>query len=334
MSDVLAHSSNPTDGLSSLSGGVNNSVAASNGNPRTQSAIERLKRRMDSYREMQGARLPQYDQTMNQVNSQQLNETLALRQKFLESKAKKPNKKSSSSAATANNSAEKQKMDINSPGLVAAPPPNNSTMNGMMPYHGGMGQQQQSGGGGGGMHGISGHPHQQQQMHNNANNVGSQPMMGAGGHLNHHHHGGPPQLGGGGGSGALKRPLETDDQPGGTCNTQDTSTTAKRQNLDNGATVKREPSPLESKYTPSGGSYPPPSNSSVQNHHRNNNGGHHAGVGAASASPDIKPNLSNLKEEIAAGTDSSQRSGGAPRMTLAPTRTSSRRPPRLAAGTP
>jgi hypothetical protein len=307
MSDVLAHSSNP-DGLSSLTG---NGGSAASGNPRTQSAIERLKRRMDSYREMQGARLPQYDQTMNQVNAQQLNETLALRQKFLESKAKKPNKKSSSSSSAATttvgaNSTEKpqpsKQLDMNAAGMV---PPANSSINGMMqqPYHGMAQQQQQAGGG---MHVGGGHPHPQ-QLHNTS---GSQPVMG--GHMNHLHHGpSPSQMGGG--SGALKRPLDAD-EPGPNTQEKNASTTAKRQNLDNGATVKREPSPLESKYTPSSGGVYAPSNSSVQNHHRTNNGGHHGGGGTAVASPDIKPNLSNLKADDASTTaganDSSQRSGG------------------------
>ncbi|MFN9959030.1 MAG: hypothetical protein ACK55I_38550, partial [bacterium] len=127
--------------------------SGANGSATRGSAVKRLKRRMDSYREMQGARLPQYEQTMNQVNTQQHSETIALRQKYLESKAKKPNKKSSSassavSSTAGNNSTEKQlqqqpKHDMNAVGLGG--PPNNSPMNGMMqqqPYHG-MGQQQQ-----------------------------------------------------------------------------------------------------------------------------------------------------------------------------------------------
>merc|ERR1719318_947003 len=69
---------------------------------------------------MQSNRLPQYDQTMNHMNTQQIQETLVLRQKFLESKAKKPNKKSSSA------SADKMKHDMNAA----------NSMNGIMQFHG------------------------------------------------------------------------------------------------------------------------------------------------------------------------------------------------------
>ena len=64
-----------------------------------QAAIERLRKRMEGYREMQSSRMPQYENHVNHHNGQQVQETLALRQKFLESKAKKPNKKSSASAS-------------------------------------------------------------------------------------------------------------------------------------------------------------------------------------------------------------------------------------------
>ena len=43
---------------------------------------------MEGYRDIQTNRLPEYEQTMNHVNSQQMQETLVLRQKYLESKAK------------------------------------------------------------------------------------------------------------------------------------------------------------------------------------------------------------------------------------------------------
>ena len=93
--------------------------------PKNQAAIERLRKRMEGYREMQNSRLPEYEQTMNHMNSQQMQETLALRQKFLESKAKKPNKKSSSSVG-GGSSGDKMKHDMSSSSTA---PPN---MNGIM----------------------------------------------------------------------------------------------------------------------------------------------------------------------------------------------------------
>ena len=70
MSDVL-----PPSNQESLPSGPNVP-------PKNQAAIERLRKRMEGYRDMQTNRLPQYEDTMNQVNKLQMQETLVLRQKF------------------------------------------------------------------------------------------------------------------------------------------------------------------------------------------------------------------------------------------------------------
>ena len=209
-----------------------------------QGALDRLKRRMENYREMQSNRLPQYDQTMSQINVQQMQETKVLRQKFLESKAKKPNKKSSSSSSS-NSSAEKIKQEMNAM----------SNMNGMMGYHGG--------------NLPPGHPGLQpggpHMNHAAANHGGSQQML---------HH--PPSV-------PQKRPLEED--------TKNTPDTAKRLNLENGNSsdgshnsVKREPSPLESKFQPGGNNFP--SKTVHTSATSNNNSGKHSADASLS---DLKP---------------------------------------------
>ena len=75
--------------------------------PKNQASIDRLRKRMEGYREMQSTRLPQYDQTMNHLNLEQIKQTQELRKKILENKAKKPNKKTSSA------SSDKMKHDMN-----------------------------------------------------------------------------------------------------------------------------------------------------------------------------------------------------------------------------
>ena len=232
LSDVLPPSASNKDALPAPAG------------PK-QGAIERLQRRMENYREMQSNRLPQYNQTMNQVNVQQLQDTKLLRQKFLESKAKKPNKKSSS------NSSEKLKHDS----MNAM-----SNMNGMMQFHG-----PQPGGPQGGPH--LGPPHPL----NHAGHGGSQHVM---------HHAVPQ-----------KRPLDED--------TKNTPDTAKRLNLDNGNnssdavslnnSIKREPSPMESKFQP-GGKFP---SNSVQQQQTSSNNSISANnhISGSEQSSDIKPKI-------------------------------------------
>lgn len=55
---------------------------------------ERLKRRISSYRKHHEDCGPRFEHTVNGLNDQQKQETLALRQRFLESKSKKAAKKS------------------------------------------------------------------------------------------------------------------------------------------------------------------------------------------------------------------------------------------------
>ena len=215
--------------------------------PKNQAAIERLRKRMEGYREMQNSRLPEYEQTMNHMNSQQMQETLALRQKFLESKAKKPNKKSSSSVG--GGSGDKMKHDMSS----TAP----SNMNGIMQFH------------------PPPPSHNGPPMVPNMNGPGlgvNGPMQhqnGPGSMMNHGPPGGPPSHN--------KRPLEDDSS-----NIQ--SETAKRLNLDNGNIsdqnfIKREPSPLETKFNPGGGNYGAPAQGPPSQ---------------SSPGPDIKPNVKDL----------------------------------------
>ena len=223
--------------------------------PKNQAAIERLRKRMEGYREMQTSRLPEYEQTMNHMNSQQMQETLALRQKFLESKAKKPNKKSSSSVGGGGGD-NKMKHDMSS----TAP----ANMNGIMQFH------------------PPPPSHNGPPMVPNMNGPGpgmvNGPMQHQNGPSSVMNHGPLPSHN--------KRPLEDDSS-----NIQ--SETAKRLNLDNGNIsdqnfIKREPSPLETKFNPGGGNYggpqvpqAPPSAAKPP-------------ARQVSPGPDIKPNVKDL----------------------------------------
>ena len=55
---------------------------------------ERLRRRLEKYRNRHDESVPRFEHTTNGLNEQQKQETLLLRQRFLESKAKKSAKKS------------------------------------------------------------------------------------------------------------------------------------------------------------------------------------------------------------------------------------------------
>ena len=241
--------------------------------PKNQAAIERLRKRMEGYRDMQNSRLPQYDQTMNHMNTQQIQETLVLRQKFLESKAKKPNKKSSSA------SADKMKHDM------AA----NSSMNGIMQFHGHPGANGPPGSHNGPPmgHNMNGPP-----MGHNGPQVGHNGPMLQNGPPNMMHHG--PS-----GPGHNKRPLEDDSS-----NIQ--SDTAKRLNLDNGNIsdqnfMKREPSPMESKFNPVGGHFARMSPHQQQVQGPSGLPPHSAAkppTSQPSPSPDVKPNVNTLNQEI------------------------------------
>ena len=249
--------------------------------PQTQAAIgiARLRKRMDCYRDLQASRLPNYEQTMNHVNSQQSQETLVLRQKFHESNKQKNQKKKNSSVNSAS-SGDKMKHDMG----PAGPGP----MNGMMGFHGGPGG-----------------PHTGPHMGPGPNMNG--PPMGMNGPASHngplgHQNGPTSMMGHGPNNGAThnKRPLDDDSS-----NIQ--SDTAKRLNLDNGNIsdqnfIKREPSPHETKFNPgagfggNGGQQPQPRGHEVKP----------PGVGGQpqpTPLPDVKPNVNSLKQEI---TDSAQ----------------------------
>ena len=89
MSDVLA--SSKQDMAPGPSGGVSHG---------RNSSAERLNRRMNAYRNLHEKQLPTYDRAMNSSNSQHYNETLMLRQRFIEAnKTKKGTKKSASEKA-------------------------------------------------------------------------------------------------------------------------------------------------------------------------------------------------------------------------------------------
>lgn len=78
--------------------------ATGGGGPPNQQSIERLKRRMDGYRDLHNTKLPKYNHTANQINLQQIKDTKLLRQKFLESKTKKTSKKSNADKSSNNKS--------------------------------------------------------------------------------------------------------------------------------------------------------------------------------------------------------------------------------------
>ena len=88
MSDVLA--SSKQDMAPGPSGGVSHG----------KNSADRLNRRMNSYRNLHEKLLPTYDRAMNSSNSQHYNETLMLRQRFIDAnKTKKGTKKSASEKA-------------------------------------------------------------------------------------------------------------------------------------------------------------------------------------------------------------------------------------------
>lgn len=62
--------------------------------PKKQAVVERLRRRIESYRRHQNDCIPRFDHTFNGVVEQNLQDTLLLKQRFLENKAKRGIKKS------------------------------------------------------------------------------------------------------------------------------------------------------------------------------------------------------------------------------------------------
>lgn len=105
MSDVLA--SSKQDMAPGPSGGVSHTGR--------NSSAERLNRRMNAYRNLHEKQLPTYDRAMNSSNNQHYNETLMLRQRYLEAnKTKKGTKKSASEKAQSKMAGAMNKDNSNS----------------------------------------------------------------------------------------------------------------------------------------------------------------------------------------------------------------------------
>ena len=61
--------------------------------PKRQAVVDRLRRRIESYRRRQSDFIPRFDQSFNGICEQNIQETLVLKQRFLETKAKRAVKK-------------------------------------------------------------------------------------------------------------------------------------------------------------------------------------------------------------------------------------------------
>lgn len=62
--------------------------------PKKQAVVDRLRRRIESYRRHQNDCVPRFDHSFNGVVEQNVQDTLLLKQRFLENKAKRTVKKS------------------------------------------------------------------------------------------------------------------------------------------------------------------------------------------------------------------------------------------------
>ncbi|XP_017789016.1 PREDICTED: neurogenic protein mastermind-like [Habropoda laboriosa] len=61
--------------------------------PKRQAVVDRLRRRIESYRRRQTDCIPRFDQSFNGLCEQNIQDTLVLKQRFLESKAKRQGEK-------------------------------------------------------------------------------------------------------------------------------------------------------------------------------------------------------------------------------------------------
>ncbi|KAH0948541.1 hypothetical protein HN011_009447 [Eciton burchellii] len=61
--------------------------------PKRQAVVDRLRRRIENYRRRQTDCVPRFDQSFNGLCEQNIQDTLVLKQRFLESKAKRQAKK-------------------------------------------------------------------------------------------------------------------------------------------------------------------------------------------------------------------------------------------------
>ncbi|GFG38391.1 hypothetical protein Cfor_12425, partial [Coptotermes formosanus] len=70
--------------------------------PKRQAVFDRLRRRIEGYRRRQSDCIPRFDQSFNGICEQNIQETLVLKQRFLESKAKRAAKKTDKKQESAN----------------------------------------------------------------------------------------------------------------------------------------------------------------------------------------------------------------------------------------
>jgi hypothetical protein len=68
--------------------------------PRRQTVVDRLRKRIENYRKRQSECLPKHDRSFNGFCEQNLQDTMLLKQKFLETKAKRAAKKSEKKTET------------------------------------------------------------------------------------------------------------------------------------------------------------------------------------------------------------------------------------------
>ena len=71
--------------------------------PKRQAVVDRLRRRIENYRRRQSDCIPRFDQSFNGLCEQNIQETLVLKQRFLESKAKRAAKKTDKKQDNSNN---------------------------------------------------------------------------------------------------------------------------------------------------------------------------------------------------------------------------------------
>ncbi|GIY40038.1 mamL-1 domain-containing protein [Caerostris darwini] len=87
-----------------------------------QTVVDRLRRRLEAYRRHQGSCQPRYDQSANGQYDIQRQETLQLKQRFLESKAKKTRRndhgRNSGASANGNDPSQKNSNTVSSPVII------------------------------------------------------------------------------------------------------------------------------------------------------------------------------------------------------------------------
>ncbi|KAH7968092.1 hypothetical protein HPB52_005577 [Rhipicephalus sanguineus] len=102
--------------------------------PKRQAVVDRLRRRIELYRRHHNATLPRYEQAANAVYEEQRQETLLLKQRYLESKAKKSKKSehkslkdSSGAAATSSADSHKNILQFMEANQLTRPPSSSPT---------------------------------------------------------------------------------------------------------------------------------------------------------------------------------------------------------------